>query len=196
MIAKIFIALVVCSICFCICDGRAGDHEKYIVSVRATNGLTLGVDVIDAKLGTNSTEVPVGLVFKAPANINESELFMLKNEYIARLELYDSNNHPVAKTKLGSEYGRKFDKAQWGIKEYSNNPHGPTGAKNTWTWGEMLPKTAELFAVNEPGTYRLKLEAQVMVLYLDVAKKETRQIVRFPPVEIMVTRPASVKDNR
>lgn len=188
VITKKLTAVLIGIICLWSCVVRADDVDKYIASVQATNGLALGISIIDRKLGTNTTEQPVDLVFKAPPNAT-SELFMLKDEYVARIELYDDNNRLVAKTQLGSKLGRNFDEVSWDIKKFASHPHGPIHPKDAWAWGKSLPRISELFALERPGIYYLKVEAQVMVEYLDMTKKQTRQIVRFPPVEITVKCP-------
>lgn len=54
-----------------------------------------------------------------------------------------------------------------------------------------MPKTTELFVIRKPGTYRLQIEMQVMLLYLNTAEYQVRQIVRFPPLEIPLIQPES-----
>jgi hypothetical protein len=55
-----------------------------------------------------------------------------------------------------------------------------------------LPKISDLFAITKPGTYRLKLEVQIMLRFLNTSDKPTRQILRFPPVEISVIKPEDI----
>jgi hypothetical protein len=168
--------------------GYADELEGYFAAtVQVTNGLTLGISLKDT-LGTNSTEHPIGLDFKAPANVH-SMFFVPKNEYFVRMQLFDSNNNLVPKTTLGSSYGQDFDNLRWNIGKFANQPHGPRTASDTWIGGAYLPKLSDLFAISKPGQYRLKLEAQIMLLYLDTRAKQARQIIRFPVAEITVVCP-------
>jgi len=167
---------------------RHPELEKYISTVRATNGLTLGISIIRLTIGTNSTELPVEFEFKAPSTTN-SMLFMPKDEYLVRMELYDSNNVVVPKTELGTKYGKSFDDIYWDIGKFAKSPHGPTIVKDAWSWGRQLPKISDLFILTKSGAYHLKLEVQVMLYYLNMKEKQTRQILRFPPVEISVINP-------
>jgi hypothetical protein len=193
---KIYFATIgLAACCFWPVSGHADDAEKYMPLVQATNGLSLGVCILDPKSGinTNTTELSVGMLFKAPTN-TRSMFFMPKKEYLARVELYDSSNNPVAKTKLGSNYGVNFNDIYWDINKFAESPHGPCTARDSWdswSWGGFLPKTSDLFVLTKPGTYRLKLEVQIMLYALDTAKKQTCQILRFPPVEITVAKPES-----
>ncbi len=172
-------------------SGSINNHpelEKYIPCVHSTNGLTLGVGIIRLTTGTNTTELPIDLIFKAPTN-GHCTLYVPKDEYLVRLGLYDSNNCPVAKTDLGSKYGRYFDDLHWDLT-LANQPHGHPQMRfigDTWSSATMLPKTADLFMISKPGQYRLKVEVQILLLYLQ--EKQVREIVRFPPVDIAVTRP-------
>ena len=175
-------------------NGCADDFEKYIVPVQLTNGLTLGIS-IGSGVQTNTTEMLIELVFKAPTNTH-SLLYVPKDEYLARLELLDLNNHTIAKTELGSKYGLRYDALQWDIQKYASRPRGPIWFGDAWGRGCSLPKTSELFAITNPGTYRLRLEVQVMLMYLNMADKQVRQIVRFPRIEITVTRPESPDLNK
>jgi len=181
------------------CLAHADGLEKYIVTVGATNGLTLGVTILDPRFGTNTTELPIGLLFKAPTNTH-SALYLPQEEYLARLELYDSSNSPVAKTALGSKYGKSFDDLYWDLKKFATPPNGwhpsemftPDDKWDSMSWGGRLPKISDLFAITKPGTYRLKLEVQIMLRFLNTSDKPTRQILRFPPVEISVIKPEDI----
>lgn len=173
--------------------------DKLISTATATSGLTLGVDILDYGIGTNTTELPIGLIFKAPAN-TQSAFYLPQEEYLARLELYDSNNHAVTKTKLGAQYGQLFDELYWDIGKFAT-PHNGGHPKmitvrDEWdsrSWGCNLQKVSDLFTITEPGQYRLKVEVQIMLLYLNTKEKQVRQISRFPPIEIMVTCPKATK---
>ena len=191
----VYQSILGCFIYFWFGNLFSADWEKWISSVQASNGIGFGILIIDMRTATNTTDLPISFLFRAPTN-TASELFILKDEYLARINLYDASNHPVKKTKMGAKYGTKFDKAEWGINKYSSQPHGPVICRDSWMGGLLLPKISELFDLREPGVYRLKVEAQAMLMYLDMSKKQVRQIVRFPPVEIMVTRPNSVGDSK
>lgn len=117
--------------------GLADDFGKHIVSVQSTNGLTFGVTVIDSRNGTNTTESSVGFLFKAPPKFH-SLLFLPKDEFMAKLELYDSSGHPVKKTESGSKYGRRLDAIYWDIKKFADRPHSPS-------WREIfgIPRLGE-----------------------------------------------------
>ena len=180
------IGLAAC--CFCPTNGYADNLDKYIVSAQSTNGLVLGITVIDFQGGKDTVDLPRQLVFKAPIN-TRSVFFIPKEEYLAKIELYDSNNNPVTKTELGSRYGINFNDIYWDIAKFAKRPHSQTNVSDAWSFGCDLPKTSDLFVITKPGKYRLKLEVQIMLYALDTTKKQTRQILRFPPVEITVTKP-------
>ena len=183
---KTYFLMIVLTACYIWpASGYADNIDKYIVSVQSTNGLALGITIIDTKDGQDTIDLPRQWLFKSPTNTH-SMLFMPKEEYLVRMELYDSSNNPVAKTELGKKYGESFDDIYWDINKYAKRPHGHTKVSDTWSFGYDLPKTSELFVVTKPDEYRLKLEVQIMLYFLDMTKRQTRQIIRFPPIEIKV----------
>jgi hypothetical protein len=173
---------------------RPPEIENLWPSVQLTNGLTLGLSAIRVGTGTNTTEIPLGLILKDPVRTS-STIYTPKDEYLARMKLYDSNNVPVVKTALGRKYGQKFDELSHWDRKFASRPHGrpamvPIG--QDWEYACVLPAVSQLFDITKPGVYRLEMEVQVMVLYL--GKHQVRQISRFPPIKLNVVKPSAKQE--
>src|ERR1051326_7424644 len=104
-----------------------------------------------------------------------------------RIDLFDSEGKPIPKTKLGETYGRRFtelrpiyeDKKQTIFREMDLHLRTVGGVG---TSGYPLPSPAELFAIKNQGTYRLKLQFQVL-RPIQRAGKIKIERVRFAPIE-------------
>lgn len=185
-------ALVVASSWLLHCSGSdTNNFQGYFATVQTTNGLTLGVSLLGPD-GTNSTESPIELDFKAPVGAR-SVLFVPKEEYLARLHLWDASNIPAPTTTLGTNYGRSFGDLYYDIKKFASQPHGPRGPGDSWQVATRLPKLSDLFELPKPGRYRLRLEIQVLLQYLDTRGPQVRQVVRFQPPDVWVVKPEPLR---
>jgi hypothetical protein len=129
-----------------------------------------------------------------------SAFYLPQDEYLARISMYDSSNQPIAKLRAGEKYGERFDELYWNLKKFASPKNGGHQKMlvvgDQWdsrSWGCSLEKASDLFLIKKPGHYHLKIEIQIMLLYLDTKGKQTRQIVQFPPVEVQLLCPAGLE---
>lgn len=156
---------------------------RYVVT--ATNGLKLG---ILPRTEPIRVEDEIWLFLSlGPPHPRVGSVHAPKDEYLARIELFDTNNVPVPKTELGKKY-KLAPLPPWRREVLQTDPRSH-GRRYSWPlsyqWHKFLefPPPAKLFRIEAPGRYHLRMEFQ---LY-DV-RYTNRTGVRFPPVELPVIR--------
>gem|GEM_PF-3399386 len=172
--------------------------SQYICySVTATNGLKLGV--VAGPSGTNTVDDEVWLFFSLERE-GILPVYVPRDEYLVRIELFDSHNLPLPKTTAGRSYQLaprlKWDKSRvrlhqrspqlwpvWKGRSVAHSAEGQSPFYREWTEFLKFPPPSQLFRIEKVGAYRLVMEFQVFV-----KKGVEKPVVRFPPLEIPVVR--------
>ena len=161
------------------------DIGQYVTNfVSDTNGFKIGTFFANLPI-TNTTDQPIALAFAGPSG---SAVLLPKDEYFARIMLYDASNHPVAKTELGERF-KLAGNIQWDKKYLRSRPDSPRYfiLRPQFTVLALmdLPSAAQMFKIYKPGKYRLVVEAEVC----NVIRPGQKQTVRYPPLEIPLVEP-------
>jgi hypothetical protein len=119
-------------------------------------------------------------------------------EYAYKIELLDTNGLSVSKTPRGKKAGGKFDDfdahpSKHGIQVKRLTAHRMDGP----TESPRLFRAADMFEIEKPGRYILRVQFQILVFPRTGAGRGayTNELIRFPPLEYPIIKPASPSTN-
>jgi hypothetical protein len=131
------------------------------------------------------------LVWSAFSTSVPIELNYPNVEYGIKIKMTAPDGSVVKKTELGSQYGTRFDRVK---KPEDAFPRRHLGCIMAERWydarggpmsGPLLPAPRDLFAMKNPGIYRLEIE----MMFFRVNRGTngfSRDILRYPPVTLKV----------
>jgi hypothetical protein len=117
--------------------------------------------------------------------------------YGIKLTMLDAAGKEVPKTKLGAEFGIKFEQLR-SFQDIVPTPR--TGYSSVQiasilvqgayddtdaVSGPLLPAVNDLFQITKPGIYTLEIQMQMFLIHKDT-NQWTRELIRFTPVSIKV----------
>lgn len=167
----------------------AVDRMPPFVSSAIVNDLVVSVGSPADRLTASVTDRLV-FIFNSKTN-SLIDVFLLKQEYFCRVELFDSNNKPMQRTSKGRQLGARFHE----LKEFNEKAIQFT-ARGNWkmlparpTTGSAsdFPPASELFVIKKPGIYTMKLEFQVFTR-IPGGTNRTLTFIKFPPVNYQLTK--------
>lgn len=198
--------LLTLGVVLCLADTQAGPSNqtaRFIaieaVKTEVINGFFIGLTGLAdgaSDYSTNSTSPDDKLVFipwttKDPAWI----AFPADLEYACEIELLDTNRAKVPKTELGKKVGAKFldfDVGAYkkGIKlkrERADKEGEPVATPILF----YPSRTRDLFRIEEPGNYTLKIRFQILAFPRTGPKRGhyTNQLIRFPTLNYPIVVP-------
>jgi hypothetical protein len=129
------------------------------------------------------------------AGTNSTVIFQPEDHrYLYRVDLFDANGNPVAKTKLGESVGSRFDELERTVRfkrSAGSLTFFQTSTNEIKTWrirvdrgasAPVLASPAALFEIHQTGIYKLQLQVQCY----KSGTNNLVQLLRFPPVEVPV----------
>ena len=118
--------------------------------------------------------------------------FPIDKAYFMRMAMYGPDGKEVPKTKLGKGYGAKWDR----LHSYKDTRLQPIPAEGSYkenlgqAAGQILPSPKDLFSMEKPGIYTLKVQIQLFRYAATTNTSEwNRNLLRFPPVKIKIEKP-------
>jgi hypothetical protein len=164
--------------------GFGGELEMQFIETKVVDGFSIG---ITDEFGTTNSLSTRRLCFSiwGPTNEHARATFPTHPEYAYQVELIGSNGIAVPKTAAGKKAGSKFfdfgpNAGEQGIKIQRTF----VGRKDAPFEMLVIFRPDELFKIEEPGNYVLRLRFQILAPRTGkTATNGVRQLIRFPVVE-------------
>lgn len=169
------------------------------VFVGFSSPLLNGQPRLDAGIPIFPSDAPIkfgfGTTQKAPLDV-----FVLNKQYGCSVYAKSSQGSLLEKTKEGERHGVKMNEVKrWDINLFNTQRAGkdlnqiqqvrPTVALiSACSLSESLPPPEALFNINKPGKYEVWVEIQCFVGPYGKAAATNVQLVRFPPVHLLVVK--------
>ena len=150
---------------------------------------------------TTNTTIDDWLVF-LPWTTQSNKVWIVvpaEPEYAYKIDLLDTNGLSLPKTPPGKRTGSKFD-------EFDAHPlkHGigikrlTAGKMDGVTSSPLLFRAADMFKIEKPGRYVLRVQFQILVFPRTGVGRGayTNKLIRFPPLDYPLVKPASLRQTR
>jgi len=169
-----------------------GNARETLVDSGVADNLFVQISQLTAHTNISSGQkIAYGFLLKTNDDV---VIYLPKPEYLCRLQLFDKEGNPVAKTAAGEKYGRLFADLESYSWDYVNKRGHNTGGSDkpdmilphvTTTQNRELSSMEELFIIEKAGCYKLSIQFQVFKLSGEGANHIFR-VVRMPPIEMFV----------
>ena len=174
-------------------DLRAGESAfDLFVQTKVIEGLSIGVT---DQAGFTNTAIDKRLywtVFNAGTNFVPTRLPILPGDAY-QIDMFDAEGNAVPKSELGKKVGTKFlDFEASSLKQDAQTQLVYPRNRKDHFLQFYLFRPSDLFMVEKPGTYTLRMRFQLFI-FAGTPGHLTPRLIRFPPLDCRLVKSESAR---